>query len=144
VTLQAPTRAPRRIRNARWNDEVSETLIAENLRLKRAYEAPSAADGKRVLIDRLWPRGVKKADAAIDYWFKELAPSTELRKWFGHDPARWDDFRRRFKAELRLHTEQIDRLRDMARQGKVTLVYAARDELHNDAVVVQDLLLDRH
>jgi uncharacterized protein YeaO (DUF488 family) len=122
---------------------MSKTSIAENLQLKRAYEPPSTADGKRVLIDRLWPRGVKKADAAIDHWLKDLAPSTELRKWFGHDPARWDDFRRRFKAELRPHTEQIDRLRDMARHGKVTLVYSAHDELHNDAVVLRDFLLER-
>ena len=124
-------------------DDMSKALIAANLQLKRAYESPSATDGKRVLIDRLWPRGVKKADAAIDYWFKELAPSTELRKRFGHDLARWDDFRRRFKTELRLHTEQIDRLRDMARHGKVTLIYSAHDELHNDAVVLRDFLLDR-
>ena len=128
-------------RNGR--DDMSKALIAANLKLKRAYESPSARDGKRVLIDRLWPRGVKKADAAIDYWFKELAPSTELRKRFGHDLARWDDFRRRFKTELRLHTEQIDRLRDMARHGKVTLIYSAHDELHNDAVVLRDFLLDR-
>jgi uncharacterized protein YeaO (DUF488 family) len=121
--------------------DVSERIAAERIRLKRAYEAPAAADGTRILVDRLWPRGVKKADAAIDDWMKELSPSTELRKWFGHDPARWEEFRSRFAAELRQHPEQLDRLRDLARHGTVTLVYGARDEVHNDAVVLRDLLL---
>jgi uncharacterized protein YeaO (DUF488 family) len=121
--------------------DVSERIAAERIRLKRAYDAPSAADGTRILVDRLWPRGVKKADAAIDQWMKELSPSTELRKWFGHDPERWDEFRERFAAELREHPAQLDRLRDLARHGIVTLVYGARDEVHNDAVVLRDLLL---
>jgi uncharacterized protein YeaO (DUF488 family) len=115
----------------------------ENVRLKRAYESPSADDGTRVLIDRLWPRGVKKTDAAIDHWMRELAPSTELRKWFGHDPARWEEFRRRYIAELRENGEELSRLRDMAQEGVVTLVYAARDEAHNDAVVLKEILLER-
>jgi uncharacterized protein YeaO (DUF488 family) len=110
--------------------------------LKRAYEPPTAADGTRILVDRLWPRGVKKAHAAIDYWAKDLSPSTELRKWFGHDPTRWQEFRRRYAAELRRRPDQLERLRDLARQGSITLVYAARDELHNDAVVLRDVLLD--
>lgn len=111
--------------------------------LKRAYERPSATDGTRILVDRLWPRGVKKADAAIDDWLNELSPSTELRKWFGHDPARWEEFRKRFLEELRLHSDQIDRLRDIARRGTLTLVYSAHDEEHNDAVVLRDVLLGR-
>ena len=110
--------------------------------LKRAYEPPAAADGTRILVDRLWPRGVKKAQAAIDHWVKDLSPSTELRKWFGHDPARWQEFRRRYAAELRRRPDQLERLRDLARQGSITLVYGARDELHNDAVVLRDFLLD--
>jgi uncharacterized protein YeaO (DUF488 family) len=114
-----------------------------NIRLKRAYESPSAEDGTRVLVDRLWPRGVKKADAAIDVWMKNLSPSTELRKWFGHDPVRWQEFRRRYAAELRHGTDELDRLRDLARRGPITLVYAARDEVHNDAVVLRDILLSR-
>jgi uncharacterized protein YeaO (DUF488 family) len=114
---------------------------AANVRLKRAYERPSAHDGTRVLVDRLWPRGVKKDDAEIDEWAKEIAPSTELRKWFGHDPVRWREFQRRYRAELRRRPDLLDRLRDLARQGPVTLVYAAHDELHNDAVVVRDVLL---
>jgi uncharacterized protein YeaO (DUF488 family) len=112
-----------------------------NIGLKRAYERPAAGDGTRILVDRLWPRGVKKAHAAIDHWAKDLSPSTELRKWFGHDPARWQEFRRRYAAELRRRPDQLDRLRDLARKGPITLVYAARDELHNDAVVLRDVLL---
>ena len=114
-----------------------------NVKLKRAYARPSADDGTRILIDRLWPRGVGKVDAAIDQWAKDIAPSTALRKWFGHDPARWEEFRRRYAAEVRQHPEQLARLRALARQGPVTLVYSAHDELHNDAVVLRDLLLGR-
>jgi uncharacterized protein YeaO (DUF488 family) len=110
------------------------------IKLKRAYEEPSAQDGTRVLVDRLWPRGLRKQDAGIDHWFKEIAPSAELRKWFAHDPARWSDFRRRYTAELRRHSEQIEQLRQLARRGTITLVYGARDEEHNDAVVLRDVL----
>lgn len=110
------------------------------IKLKRAYEEPSAQDGTRVLVDRLWPRGLTKQVARIDHWFKEIAPSPELRKWFGHDPGRWSDFRRRYTAELRQHGEQLKELRQLARRGTVTLVYAARDEEHNDAVVLRDVL----
>ena len=117
--------------------------IADRVKLKRAYVSPSAKDGTRVLVDRLWPRGVKKADAAIDHWAKELSPSPELRKWFGHDPARWGEFHRRFAIELRQHADQLKELRETARQGTITLVYAAHDEEHNDAVVLRDVLLDR-
>lgn len=116
---------------------------AANVKLKRAYARPSADDGVRILIDRLWPRGVRKVDTAIDQWAKDIAPSTALRKWFGHDPARWEEFRRRYAAEVRQHPEQLARLRALARQGPVTLVYSAHDELHNDAVVLRDLLLGR-
>ncbi|HTJ06269.1 MAG TPA: DUF488 domain-containing protein [Caldimonas sp.] len=118
-------------------------IPAANVRLKRAYESPSANDGTRVLVDRLWPRGVAKADAAVDVWLKDLAPSTALRKWFGHDPARWPEFRKRYAEELRQHPELFDQLRDRARAGPVTLVYSAHDELHNDAVVLRDLVLGR-
>jgi uncharacterized protein YeaO (DUF488 family) len=113
----------------------------ERVRIKRAYEAPSVDDGTRVLIDRLWPRGIGKAEAAVDHWMKEIAPSTELRTWFGHDPARWKEFQRRYRSELMEHRDAFDRLRDLTRRGVVTLVYAARDEAHNDAVVLRDLLI---
>jgi uncharacterized protein YeaO (DUF488 family) len=112
----------------------------KNVRLKRAYDEPAAADGTRVLVDRLWPRGVKKDTARIDLWAKELAPSTELRKWFGHDPARWTGFRRRYTAELRERESELADLRGLARRGPVTLVYAARDQEHNEAVILRDLL----
>ncbi len=112
-----------------------------NVKLKRAYEAPAGEDGTRILIDRLWPRGVSKEHAAIDQWMKEIAPSTELRQWFGHDPARWEEFRRRYAREVSAHADLLDNLRDLARQGAVTLVYAARDEDHNDAVELRELIL---
>jgi len=120
---------------------MSKNIAVGHVKLKRAYETPGSDDGIRVLIDRLWPRGVKKADAAIDEWMKEIAPSTELRKWFGHDPQRWPEFRRRYESEIRQHAEQFDRLRRLAQHGRITLVFSAHDEAHNDAVVLKDLLL---
>lgn len=123
--------------------EVEPTMrvTADNVRLKRAYEAPAAADGMRVLVDRLWPRGVRKTEAAIDEWAKDLAPSAPLRKWFGHEPDKWPEFRRRYAEELGRHGEALERLRTLARNGPITLVYAARDEAHNDAVVLREILL---
>lgn len=110
------------------------------VRLKRAYEAPAPADGYRVLIDRLWPRGVSKQTAQLDEWARELAPSTELRRWFGHDPERFDEFSRRYRRELEAHEPKLEELRSRAQSGIVTLVYAARDTEHNDAVVLAGLL----
>jgi uncharacterized protein YeaO (DUF488 family) len=120
---------------------MSHSSAAFQVQIKRAYEASSPHDGTRVLVDRLWPRGVKKADARISEWMKEVAPSTELRKWFGHDPARWEDFRRRYKAELAAKKELLDDLRELARKGRLTLVYSAHDEAHNQAVVLREMLL---
>lgn len=117
-------------------------IHSENVRLKRAYEPASRSDGKRILIDRLWPRGVKKTEAKIDEWMKDVAPSTQLRKWFGHDPARWTEFRRRYEAEVRQHPEQLARLQAFAREGPLTLVFSAHDEEHNDAVVLKELILN--
>ncbi len=94
-------------------------------------------------MDRLWPRGVSKAEARLDEWIKEIAPSAELRTWFGHDPRRWDEFRQRYRAELAQHSEILKDLRRRAREGRITLVYSARDEVHNDAVVLRDVLLGR-
>lgn len=122
---------------------MSMRITADHVKLKRAYEPAAAHDGTRILIDRLWPRGVKKADAAIDQWMKDIAPSTGLRKWFGHDPARWTEFRSRYAAEIDEHPEQLDRLRAAAIQGPITLVYSAHDEMHNDAVALRDFLLGR-
>ena len=114
-----------------------------DVRLKRAYEPPSAGDGTRVLVDRLWPRGVSKTDVAIDLWLKDVAPSTELRRWFGHDPERWGEFRRRYQTELADKAEPLKELQAYARKGTLTLIYAARDEAHNEAVVLRDLLVRR-
>jgi len=122
---------------------VARRVAAGNVRLRRAYEPPDAGDGRRILVDRLWPRGVSKADAHIDEWVRDLAPSTDLRTWFGHDPERWNEFRRRYARELREHDDLVAKLRQLARGGPVTLVYAARDETHNDAVVLRDLILGR-
>ncbi len=116
-------------------------ISADRVKLKRAYEAPAPEDGTRILIDRLWPRGVRKTDAAIDEWVKEIAPSTGLRKWFGHDPDRWPEFRRRYQSEIRQHPDEFGRLRALAARGPITLVFSAHDEAHNDAVVLRDLLL---
>ena len=118
-------------------------VVARNIKLKRAYDYPLAEDGTRILIDRLWPRGVRKADAAIDQWVKDIAPSTGLRKWFGHDPARWHEFRRRYSEEIHRRRDRLDELRTLAQKGRVTLVFAARDEVHNDAVVLREVLLGR-
>ena len=118
-------------------------LSARGIRLKRAYQPAAADDGMRILVDRLWPRGLKKSDAAIDRWLKDIAPSTALRQWFAHDPARWPEFRRRYAAEIRRHPDQLAELRVLARKGPVTLIFSARDELRNDAVVLRHVLLGR-
>jgi len=111
-----------------------------DVRIKRAYEPVERSDGYRVLIDRLWPRGVSKEQARLDEWARELAPSAELRRWFGHDPARFDEFRRRYSKELTAHEDKLRELRRRAREGTLTLVHAARDTEHNDAVVLAELL----
>jgi uncharacterized protein YeaO (DUF488 family) len=111
-----------------------------SIQIKRAYEPASPDDGHRVLIDRLWPRGVSRSNARIDDWIKELSPSTELRQWFGHDPRRFEEFRRRYVEELRDERPRLTALRRRAREGRVTLVYAAHDTVHNDAVVLAEIL----
>ena len=110
------------------------------IRLKRAYEKPAAEDGERILVDRLWPRGLTKQKARIDLWMKGIAPSTELRKWFGHDPSKWEEFQRRYTAELKEHPDLIKELKQKARGATVTLIYAARDEVHNEAVVLKEFV----
>ena len=106
-------------------------------KLKRAYEPASKDDGFRVLVERLWPRGVTKSKARLDLWLKDVAPSRELRKWFGHDPAKWAEFQKRYRAELRQHRDAIRFLRDKAATGTVTLVYGSKDEQHNAAVALK-------
>jgi uncharacterized protein YeaO (DUF488 family) len=108
--------------------------------IKRAYEAASPEDGYRVLVDRLWPRGVSKERAGIDLWLKEIAPSTELRKWFDHAPAKWTEFKKRYRAELKKLDEPVQLLKKEAKSKTVTLVYGARDEEHNHALVLREYL----
>jgi uncharacterized protein YeaO (DUF488 family) len=109
------------------------------IQMKRVYELPQSSDGKRVLIDRLWPRGLTKEKAKVDLWLKDIAPSTTLRKWFAHDSAKWDEFRKRYHEELK-NSEVISKLAELLENGKVTLVYGAKDEEHNDAVVLKEYL----
>jgi uncharacterized protein YeaO (DUF488 family) len=116
---------------------------ARNVRLKRAYEPSEATDGTRVLVDRLWPRGVSKTRADLDQWMKEIAPSTDLRKWFRHDAHRWAEFCRRYSNELHQNATLLSQLRSLARKSPMTLVYSAHDEVHNDAVVLRDVILGR-
>ena len=111
-----------------------------NLKLKRVYEPSDKNDGTRILVDRLWPRGMTKAKAGVDIWLKELAPSAGLRKWFGHDPDKWTEFKKRYRAELEENDEQLARLREEIKKGAVTLLYGAKDEEHNDAVALAEFL----
>jgi uncharacterized protein YeaO (DUF488 family) len=110
------------------------------VRIKRVYEAPEAADGKRILVDRLWPRGLHRDRAAVDVWLKEIAPSAELRRWFGHKPERWTEFRRRYFAELDHRPEAVDALRAELPSERVTLLYAAKDPAHNHAQALLEYL----
>jgi uncharacterized protein YeaO (DUF488 family) len=112
------------------------------IKIKRIYESltPSPGDGKRLLIDRLWPRGLKKDEVIFDEWVKELSPSTELRKWFGHDPAKWQEFKDRYRQELRGRTEIFEKLKRDAKHGTVTLLYSAKDTEHNNAVALKEII----
>jgi uncharacterized protein YeaO (DUF488 family) len=110
------------------------------IQLKRAYDPPSKSDGTRILVDRLWPRGVTKSKAKIDLWLKEIAPSTELRKWFHHEAAHWKEFRRRYRAELKNHRDELKLLRSKTRQGPVTLIFSARNREQNQAVILKKIL----
>jgi len=110
------------------------------IKIKRVYDKPSEEDGMRILVDRLWPRGLTKQKAAINLWLKDIAPSSELRKWFAHDPKKWTEFRKKYLQELKENKEQISIIKDHLKQGAVTLVYGARDEEHNEAQVLEELL----
>jgi uncharacterized protein YeaO (DUF488 family) len=115
-------------------------MTPKEIRIKRVYAEPSQEDGKRILVDRLWPRGLTKEKAKVDLWMKEVAPSNELRKWFAHDPRKWPEFKRKYVGELRAQSEPLAQLRREANHGTVTLLYGARDEEHNEAVVLLELL----
>jgi len=111
------------------------------IQTKRVYEEPQSTDGLRILVDRLWPRGLSKQKAKIDLWLKDIAPSNKLRKWFNHDPAKWKDFKIRYKKEINGNKSQFSLLKDAARKNKViTIVYAASDKEHNNAVIMKNLL----
>ena len=113
-----------------------------NIALKRIYLPASPADGTRLLVERLWPRGLTKADAALDDWLKDIAPSTDLRKWYAHDPQRWHEFQNRYRRELAEQGDEIARLRDLAKKGRITLLYASREDRMNSAGVLRQVLLD--
>jgi uncharacterized protein YeaO (DUF488 family) len=121
----------------------NDTLVRRRIRLKRVYERPSAEDGLRVLVDGLWPRGVSKVDAAADLWLKEVAPSAGLRRWYGHDASRWTQFRNKYRAELARRPNILHTLDNLRRRGPVTLLFAARDEARNNAIVLREVLEGR-
>ncbi len=123
-----------------WEAEPVAATAALDICIKRIYADAAPADGYRVLVDRLWPRGIRKETAALDEWLREAAPGTELRKWFGHDPQRWQEFRRRYRAELRARDGALEALRRRAAHGRVTLLYGAKDPRINHAVVLQEFL----
>jgi uncharacterized protein YeaO (DUF488 family) len=111
-----------------------------SIQIKRVYARPETGDGTRILVDRLWPRGLTKEKARVDLWLKDIAPTTELRKWFGHDPEKWVEFQRRYRIELKKNSEAVSLLKGEVAKGPVTLLYGARDEKHNEAAVLQAAL----
>lgn len=113
------------------------------IRVKRVYEKPDEEDGTRVLVDRVWPRGLKKEEVQAEHWEKEIAPSTELRKWFDHDESKWEEFKNRYFEELEDDSESVSRLLDIVREDRLTLLYSARDTEHNQAVALKMYLLDQ-
>jgi uncharacterized protein YeaO (DUF488 family) len=115
--------------------------IGMDIHIKRAYEPPSPNDGTRILVDRLWPRGLTKEEASVDLWLKEIAPSPELRVWFGHDPSKWQEFRSRYREELRGKSDLMASVKERAENGAVTLLYAAKDEKHNHVLVLLEQLV---
>ena len=110
------------------------------IKIKRAYEKPDEGDGTRILVDRLWPRGLTKEKAKVDIWLKEIAPTTSLRKWFSHDPEKWDEFKKRYRSELKDNKEAVATLKDEIKKGPVTLIYGAKDEEHNEALLLKDAI----
>jgi len=113
-----------------------DNALKNNFKIKRVYEKPEKEDGFRILVDRLWPRGLTKEKAKVDLWLKEIAPSTELRKWFAHDREKWEEFKKRYLSELKKNKEPVAQLKEKMKEGNVTLIYAAKDETHNEAQVL--------
>lgn len=114
-----------------------------NIKIKRVYSAPAVDDGKRILVDRLWPRGLTKAKAKVDLWLKDVAPSNDLRKWFAHDPLKWSEFKKKYAEELANCPDALIALQEESKHGQITLLYGAKDEWHNEAVVLLALLQKR-
>lgn len=114
------------------------------IQIKRVYEKPESEDGIRVLVDRLWPRGLTKEKANIDLWLKDIAPSTQLRKWFNHDPEKWNEFKKRYLAELNENKKSVAMLKEQLTNGDVTLIFGAKDEEHNEALVLKELFSHKH
>lgn len=110
------------------------------IKIKRIYDPVADDDGKRILVDRLWPRGIKKENAKIDEWLKDIAPSNELRKWFSHDPSKWQEFRKRYRSELKKNSSLIERLATESKRGTITLLFTAKDKEHNNAVVLREVI----
>ena len=127
----------RRHKNMRLIGSAVQRYFSMVIRIKRAYETPTEDDGYRILVDRLWPRGISKAKAKIDFWPKELAPSTDLRRWYGHDPAKWSEFKSRYFAELDANIELIKELFDYVRRGTVTFIYSSKEQDLNNAVALR-------
>lgn len=123
-----------------WTELDSREGASLKAEIKRVYEEPDHADGTRILVDRLWPRGLSKERAQVDIWLKDIAPSTELRKWFSHDPNKWTEFQTRYRQELKSKSDLLAILREKAAKGPITLLYGAKDEAHNEAEVLQKLL----
>ena len=134
-------RGPVLIHSCCHRHAIESAMTLLGIELKRAYEAPSDRDGLRVLVERLWPRGLTKAEAAIDHWMKDIAPTPELRTWYGHRPDRWPEFRRRYRAELKGNQAAVESLRALCAGQQVTFVFAAKDEERNSAIVLKELLL---
>jgi uncharacterized protein YeaO (DUF488 family) len=114
-----------------------------SIKIKRVYAEPESSDGTRILVDRLWPRGLTKEKAKVDLWLKEIAPSSELRKWFAHDPRKWPEFQSRYMDELKSHGDELQLVKEKSAHGPVSLLFAARDEQHNEAVLLEKLLKSR-
>lgn len=110
------------------------------VKIKRVYEVPDESDGKRILVDRLWPRGLTKEKAHVDLWLKDIAPTTTLRKWFNHDPEKWEEFKKRYFDELKNNEEPVSLLKNEIKKGSVTLIYGAKDEIHNEALVLKNMI----
>ena len=122
---------------------MTHAVPSQNVRIKRIYEPAAKADGTRILVDRLWPRGITKEEAKLDQWNREITPSGRLRAWFGHDPERWMEFSHRYRSELATHADALGELRRQARAGPITLLYAAKDQAHTHAIVLRNVLLGR-